>query len=82
MGITTTLDNQSKRVGSVKAAVAKADVNEELLIAGRSIKSIGIEIYNEIQETVKSVLVILAVMALFKTAGLYELWIQLVDRVS
>lgn len=78
MGTLSSLTAENRLLGG--RDTVQVSVNNRIPVKRNVYKVIGHMIYDEILETVKSFLIILAILALCELAGFCSWWIQLVSK--
>ena len=78
MGTISSLTAENRLSGHLSRDSLQVNADTRIPVKNNAYKVIGSMIYGEILETVKSALIIFAILALLELAGLYDWWIQLV----
>ena len=64
--------------GNSKKDVTK---NNDITVSSTKIRFLGRKLYKGILKTIREILVVILVLALCQYAGIYDLWIQLVEKL-
>ncbi len=61
----------------------KKDVtnNNDITVSNTKIRLLGRKLYNGILRTISEILIVASLLALCKYAGIYELWMQVVEKL-